>query len=290
MLVIVLLAGGYLGYRYYEKRQPSASVAGIVAACQERDVIKFQKYVNLDAVISNALDGLKQKITPKSTTGDANEMQQFGAALGQTMVGLAFAIAASANFPALLLSIFWKGMSTAGAVAAITTGTVAATGCILLSPTVWVSVFGNPEAIFPWKNPALLSMPYVLRRQGPGWRLFVPGVRAAEAFAELRDYLDEREGRPLIDPQAGEPARPTVWPRVLAVLGVVTAVFGQLMSGAAPFGWHIPWRELGAGDSAAMFSGPPLPSRRPRPPGIRNARRNWPNGNNRCGAWHLHCY
>lgn len=86
MVLVLLLAGGYLGYRYYEKRQPRASVDGIVAACQERDVIKFQKYVNLDAVVSNALEGLKQKMTPKANGDGPGEIERFGAALGQTMV------------------------------------------------------------------------------------------------------------------------------------------------------------------------------------------------------------
>lgn len=75
------------------------------------------------------------------------------------MVGLAFAIAASANFPALLLSIVWRNFSTKGAVASIITGAVLAVGLIILSPTVWVDILKNSEAIFPWKNPALISMP-----------------------------------------------------------------------------------------------------------------------------------
>lgn len=57
------------------------------------------------------------------------------------MVGLAFAIAASANFPALLLSIVWKRCTTKGAVASMVTGLVVATVLIVLSPTVWVDVF-----------------------------------------------------------------------------------------------------------------------------------------------------
>ncbi|PLX22846.1 MAG: cation acetate symporter [Ignavibacteria bacterium] len=73
-------------------------------------------------------------------------------------VGLAFAIAASANFPSLIFSIFWRDYTTKGAVASIVTGTVLAVGLIILSPTVWVNVFGNEEAIFPLKNPALFSM------------------------------------------------------------------------------------------------------------------------------------
>jgi cation/acetate symporter len=74
------------------------------------------------------------------------------------MVGLAFAIAASGNFPALFLSIVWKKFTTAGAVASILIGSVSATVFIILSPTVWVDVFKFKEAIFPLKNPAIVSM------------------------------------------------------------------------------------------------------------------------------------
>lgn len=75
------------------------------------------------------------------------------------MVGLAFAIAASANFPALVMSIVWRGFTTKGAVASIVTGAGLAVGLIILSPTVWVDIFKNSSAIFPLKNPALFSMP-----------------------------------------------------------------------------------------------------------------------------------
>ncbi|HLB25538.1 MAG TPA: sodium/solute symporter [Nitrospirota bacterium] len=61
------------------------------------------------------------------------------------MVGLAFAVAASANFPALLLSIMWKRFTTAGAVASIYTGLVLAVGLIAISPTVMVDVFHAKE-------------------------------------------------------------------------------------------------------------------------------------------------
>jgi cation/acetate symporter len=75
------------------------------------------------------------------------------------MVGLAFSIAASANFPALILSIMWKPFTTTGAVASIVTGAVSAVTLIILSPTVWVDIFGYATAVFPLKNPALISMP-----------------------------------------------------------------------------------------------------------------------------------
>ena len=75
------------------------------------------------------------------------------------LVGLAFAVAASANFPALVLSVFWKKLSTAGAVASIVTGLVVAVLLIVLSPTIWKDLLHNPSAIFPWLNPTLISMP-----------------------------------------------------------------------------------------------------------------------------------
>jgi cation/acetate symporter len=75
------------------------------------------------------------------------------------MVGLAFAIAASANFPSLLLSIVWRDFSTRGAVWSIITGSALSVILIILSPTVWVDVLHHSSAIFPLKNPALISLP-----------------------------------------------------------------------------------------------------------------------------------
>lgn len=75
------------------------------------------------------------------------------------MVGLAFAIAASANFPALIMAILWKKFTTKGAYLSIATGTTLSVVLIILSPTVWVDLLGHTEAVFPMKNPALFSMP-----------------------------------------------------------------------------------------------------------------------------------
>ena len=74
------------------------------------------------------------------------------------MVGLTFAIACSGPFPAIFLSIVWKKFTTAGAVWAIIIGSVTACVLIFLSPTVWVDVLKNKEAIFPLRNPAIISM------------------------------------------------------------------------------------------------------------------------------------
>ncbi|MGP0059292.1 MAG: cation acetate symporter [Beijerinckiaceae bacterium] len=76
------------------------------------------------------------------------------------MVGLAFAIAASCNFPVLFLSIFWKGLTTRGALAGGFLGLVTALAGVVLSPAVWEVTLGHPKGSspFPFDNPALFSM------------------------------------------------------------------------------------------------------------------------------------
>jgi cation/acetate symporter len=74
------------------------------------------------------------------------------------MVGLAFAVAASANFPSLLLALTWRRFNTAGAVTGVLFGVVSSVGLILLSPTVWPGPDsqGSPFAL---DNPAIISVP-----------------------------------------------------------------------------------------------------------------------------------
>jgi cation/acetate symporter len=74
------------------------------------------------------------------------------------VVGLAFAIAASANFPILFLSMFWKKLTTRGAVIGGSLGLATAVMLVILGPIVWVQILGNAEAIFPYKYPALFSV------------------------------------------------------------------------------------------------------------------------------------
>lgn len=76
------------------------------------------------------------------------------------MVSLAFAIAASANFPVLLLSLLWKDCTTRGAVIGGSLGLVSSLILTLLSPSVWVDTLGNAagSAPFPYTSPALFSM------------------------------------------------------------------------------------------------------------------------------------
>ena len=75
------------------------------------------------------------------------------------MVGLAFAVAASVNFPVLLMSIFWRGTTTLGAFVGGMLGLISSVAGVVLSKAVWVSTLGYKEAIFPYDNPALFSMP-----------------------------------------------------------------------------------------------------------------------------------
>jgi cation/acetate symporter len=75
------------------------------------------------------------------------------------MVGLAFAIAASANFPALVLSIFWGRLTTAGAQASMLVGTFSTVTLIYLSPTIQIDILRNAEAWFPLRNPGIVTIP-----------------------------------------------------------------------------------------------------------------------------------
>ncbi|MES2536763.1 MAG: cation acetate symporter [Pseudomonadota bacterium] len=74
------------------------------------------------------------------------------------MVSLAFAVAASATFPVLFMSVLWKDCTTRGATIGGFLGLITAVVLTILSKSVWVDVFGYPSAIFPYTSPALFSM------------------------------------------------------------------------------------------------------------------------------------
>jgi cation/acetate symporter len=76
------------------------------------------------------------------------------------MVSLAFAIAASANFPVLFMSVLWKDCTTKGAVIGGFLGLISSVALTIVSPSVWEATLGNPKgsAWFPYTSPALFSM------------------------------------------------------------------------------------------------------------------------------------
>jgi cation/acetate symporter len=103
------------------------------------------------------------------------------------MVSLAFAIAASANFPALVLAMFWRKATTGGLLASMVTGTVTTLLLIYLSPTIQIDILKHGAAPFPLKNPALITIPLS----------FLVGIAAslvsAKSGAEEIARFDERE-------------------------------------------------------------------------------------------------
>lgn len=75
------------------------------------------------------------------------------------MVGLAFAVAASANFPVLVLSMFWKGLTTRGAVIGGYAGLISAVVLIALTKAVWVDTLKLGDSpVLAMSNPAIFSM------------------------------------------------------------------------------------------------------------------------------------
>jgi len=97
------------------------------------------------------------------------------------MVSLAFAIAASANFPVLLMSVLWKDCTTRGAVVGGFLGLISSVVLTIVSPSVWEVTLGNPKgsALFPYASPALFSMAIGF---GGIWlfSIFDRGARAAQ--------------------------------------------------------------------------------------------------------------
>jgi cation/acetate symporter len=104
------------------------------------------------------------------------------------MVGLAFAVAASANFPALVLAIYWKRLTTAGAIASILVGTLVTVGLIALSPAIQVDMLGYASAPFPLRNPAIVTVPLSFA-VAIAVSLIAPSRLEQERFRELQHRL-----------------------------------------------------------------------------------------------------
>ncbi|HEX5064356.1 MAG TPA: sodium/solute symporter [Kofleriaceae bacterium] len=104
------------------------------------------------------------------------------------MVGLAFSIAASANFPALLMSMTWSRFTSLGAMTSMLTGTIVSLVLILLSPTVWVDLFKNAEPIISLKNPGIFSVPAAFI-VGIAVSLLKPEPASVQGFRAAQDRM-----------------------------------------------------------------------------------------------------
>lgn len=99
------------------------------------------------------------------------------------LVGLAFSVAASANLPVIVLSVFWKRFNTAGAVAGLAVGLIASIVLILLGPS---GIFGKADAPFPLSNPGIVSIPIGFLAAWLGTILTARDPEAEAKFAELK--------------------------------------------------------------------------------------------------------
>jgi cation/acetate symporter len=111
------------------------------------------------------------------------------------MAGLAFSIACAANFPALVLAIFWRRFTTPAAVASILTGTIVSLVLILLSPTVQVDLLGKALKeietnwwFVPLRNPAIIAMPLSFGI-AVVVSLFTSETAADDRFDEMRNRI-----------------------------------------------------------------------------------------------------
>lgn len=118
------------------------------------------------------------------------------------MAALAFGVAASANFPVLILSMYWHNLTTRGALAGGYGGLICSVTLVVLSESVWIDVFGFAQAIFPYTQPALFSMPVAF---GLAYIVSVRDQSAAaqverEAFAD--QYVRGQTGYGISEAQA----------------------------------------------------------------------------------------
>ncbi len=110
------------------------------------------------------------------------------------MVGLAFGVAAAANFPVLILSMYWKGLTTRGALMGGYGGLLSAVTFVLLSKSVWVAVLGNPKAIFPYDQPALFAMPVAFFLAWAGSKADASARARSESLAFEDQYVRAQTG------------------------------------------------------------------------------------------------
>ena len=78
------------------------------------------------------------------------------------LVSLAFSVAASANLPVLLLSLYWRGLTRRGALLGGTVGLISSTGMLIAGPAIWVDLLGYTQPLFGSNYPTLIALPLAL--------------------------------------------------------------------------------------------------------------------------------
>ena len=138
-----------------------AVVSGLTLA--GASAISHDLYANAFAGGKKIDEAKEMRVSKYATVGIGIVAILFGIAFEEQniafVVALAFTIAASANFPVLFMSIFWKKMTTRGAIIGGYMGLISALVLVILGPVVWTSILGNAEAIVPYKFPAIFSVP-----------------------------------------------------------------------------------------------------------------------------------
>ena len=148
---------------------------GLISAVAFATILAVVAGILLSASAAVAHD-FYTRVIRKGDLADADEVRisrWATVAIGATAIGLslffrnmnvgilstiALAIAASVNFPAIFLALFWPGLTTRGAVAGGIAGLVSVVVLTVLSPVIWVNVLGNDSAIFPYAYPTLFSV------------------------------------------------------------------------------------------------------------------------------------
>ena len=170
------IAGGANMIAVYLARQTGGEAFfGFISAVAFATILAVVSGILLSASASVAHD-LYARVIRRGDVSDAREMLVSRVAtvvIGALAIGLSIlfrnlnigvisalvlAIAASVNFPVLILALFWPGLTTRGALLGGSTGLVVVIVLTVLSPSIWVSVLGHEEAIYPYAYPTLFSM------------------------------------------------------------------------------------------------------------------------------------
>jgi len=103
------------------------------------------------------------------------------------LVSLAFSVAASANFPVLMLALYWRGLTKRGALIGGAVGLISSTGMLIAGPAIWVDVLRYQQPLFGSNYPTLIAMPLALLTAWAGSLLDARGQdeRAGRTFDEL---------------------------------------------------------------------------------------------------------